>query len=122
MVKDVQRNIQKRIEECNKETNNEPYILIIPFTMSVSKRDRTRLNEDCIHKPIEELKKSFKVCVIYLRKENAQKLGEKDALMDRIIQMVRIMFTKKIETTKKDYDKSMKLEDFLKEKVLFRES
>ena len=108
VVKDVQRNIQKRIEECVKETNGKSYILIIPFTMSVSEKDRTRLNEDCIRKPIEELKKSFKVFIIYLRKETAQKLREKDALMDCII------FDKKIETTKKDYDKSTELEDFLK--------
>lgn len=107
----VNGNIKNRILECENNTNSEPYILIVPFTMSVSKADRTKLNKDCILKPIEELKKKFKVFVIYLRKTNAQNLAQKDALMEQVA-------LKTIETTKDDYDKSEELEKYLREVVI----
>jgi hypothetical protein len=110
-VEHVNGNIKDRILECEKNTNGEPYVLIIPFTMSVSGADRTKLNKDCILKPIEELKKKFKVFVIYLRKINARNLAEKDALMGQVA-------LKTIETTKDDYDKSAELESYLREVVM----
>jgi len=110
-VNDVQKNINGRIRECNEETKGDPYILIVPFTMSTSEADRKKLNKNCILKPIEELKKSFIVFVIYLKKKNAKLLAEKDALMKGITSVV-------IETTKDDYDKSTELEKYLKERVI----
>jgi hypothetical protein len=107
----VNENIKNRISECERKTSGEPYILVIPFTMSVSKADRTKLNKDCILKPIEELRKKFNVFAIYLRKTNAQNLAEKDALMEQIALI-------KIETTKRDYDKSAELEKCLREVVI----
>jgi GTPase SAR1 family protein len=110
-VERVNKNIQDRIDECNEKADRQSYILIIPFTMSVSNADRTKLNEDCILKPIEELKKAFNVFVIYLKKTNAQNRAEKDALMKRIA-------TAEIETTKQDCDKSAELETFLRKEVI----
>jgi ABC-type cobalamin/Fe3+-siderophores transport system ATPase subunit len=107
----VNGNIKNRILECENNTDGEPYILIIPFTMSVSNADRTKLNKDCIVEPIDELKKKLKVFVIYLRKANAQNLSKKDALMEQIA-------LKTIETTKDDYDKSAELEKYLREVVI----
>jgi hypothetical protein len=67
--------------------------------------------KDCILEPIEELRKKFKIFVIYLRKTNAQNLAEKDALMEQAALI-------KIETTKHDCDKSAELEKFLREVVI----
>jgi ABC-type cobalamin/Fe3+-siderophores transport system ATPase subunit len=107
----VNGNIRNRISECKQNTNGEPYILVIPFTMSVSKADRTKLNKDCILKPIKELQKMFKVFVIYLRKTNTRSLAKKDALMEQVA-------LKTIETTKDDYDKSAELEKYVREAVI----
>jgi len=110
-VRLVNDNIKNRIIECEKNTNGEPYILIIPFTMSGSRKKRKKINEDCILKPIEKLREKFKVFVIYLRKTNARNLEDKDALMKRIA-------LKMVETTKDDYDKSAELEKYLKGVVI----
>jgi hypothetical protein len=110
-VDKVQENINRRISECDEKATSKPYILIIPFTMSGSRSEKKKINKDCILKPIEVLKKSFKVFIIYLRKTNAHNLTEKDALMKDIA-----MDT--IETAKKDYDKSRELEKILREKIL----
>jgi len=107
----VQKNIKERTQTCDKESKVKPYTLLIPFTMSGSRKKRKKVNKDCIIKPIEELRKSFKVFVIYLRKTNTHYRAEKDALMKDIA-------VKTIETTKEDFDKSIELEKFLKEKVL----
>ena len=110
-VEQVQDDINKRIQECDKESKGKPYILLIPFTMSGSRAKKKKLNNECIVKPIEELEKKFKVYVIYLKKKNARNLAEKDALMKKIA-------VAEIETTKTDYDKSKELEIFLKEKLI----
>jgi ADP-heptose:LPS heptosyltransferase len=110
-VKQVQENIDNRTQTCDKESKVKPYILLIPFTMSGSRKERKKLNEDCIIKPIEKLKEKFKVFVVYLRKTNARNLAEKDALMKKIA-------IAEFETTKNDYDKSRELEKFLKEKII----
>lgn len=107
----INDNIKKRIIECENNTNGEPYVLIIPFTMSGSRKKRKKINEDCILKPIERLKERFKVFVIYLRKTNARNLKEKDALMRKVASIT-------IETTRKDYDKSAELEKFLRQVVI----
>ena len=75
-------------------------------------RKKKKVNEDCILKPIEELKKSYHVFVIYLRKTNTHHLKEKDALMEHIA------IRPPIPTTKEDYDKSKDLEKVLREKIL----
>lgn len=53
----VQENIKTRIIECDRKATSKPYFLIIPFTMSGSRKKKKKVNEDCILKPIEELKK-----------------------------------------------------------------
>lgn len=110
-VKQVQENINERIQICNEESKRKPYILLIPFTMSGSRTKKKKLNEKCIINPIKELEKKFKVYVIYLRKTNAKNLTEKDALMKRVTSVL-------IETTKDDYDKSKELEKFVKKRVI----
>jgi len=110
-VEDVNANIQMRTDECNKKANGQSYVLIIPFTMSVSSLDRTKLNEDCILKPVERLRKTFNVFVIYLKKTNARNLDKKNALMQKIAMI-------DIETTNKDFDKSAELEAFLRKNVI----
>ena len=110
-VEQVQDDINERIQTCNEKSKGKPYILLIPFTMSGSRTKKKKLNRECIISPIEELKKKFKVYVIYLRKKNAVNVAEKDALMKKIA-------IKEIETTKTDYDKSKELEKFLKEKIV----
>jgi hypothetical protein len=107
----VNKNIENRISECNGKAKSQNYILIIPFTMSASGPDKTKLNKDCILKPIEKLKKSFNVFVIYLKKTNVQNLAEKNELMKPIA-------FSEIETTEKDYDKSEELEVFLRKNVI----
>jgi GTPase SAR1 family protein len=69
-VQRVNADIQARIDECNMRAAGQSFILIIPFTMSVSEVDR-KLNEDCILEPIKELRKTFNVFLIYLQKANA---------------------------------------------------
>lgn len=110
-IAEVNEEIKKRVDECDKKANGQGYTLIIPFTMSVSEVDRTKLNEDCILEPIKELQKRFKVFVIYLRKTNARNLAKKDALMEQVK-------LKTIETTKDDCDKSVELERYLREVVI----
>lgn len=107
----VNKDIEKRISECNKKAESQSYILIIPFTMSVSKADRTKLNEDCILKPIEKRKETFNVFVIYLKKTSAKNLAKKNALMKQIALI-------EIETTEDNYDKSAELEVFLRKNVI----
>jgi hypothetical protein len=107
----VQENIQRRIDQCNEKASSKPYILIIPFTMSGSRTEKKKINKECIVKPINWLKKNFNVFVIYLRKTNIRNLKEKDDLM-------KDMAIATIETTRKDYNKSVELEKALREKVL----
>lgn len=107
-VLQVQENINSRIRECDEKATNKPYFLIIPFTMSSSRKRKKKLNEDCICKPIEELKKRFNVFVIYLRKTNTHHRNEKDALMESVEAMKPYILT-----TKDNYDKSKELEKFL---------
>jgi ABC-type sugar transport system ATPase subunit len=109
-VEQVQDDINERIQTCDEKSKGEPYILLIPFTMSGSRTKKEKLNQECIISPIEELKKRFKVYVLYLRKTNTMNLAEKDALMKKIA-------IAEIETAKTDYDKSKELENFLKEKI-----
>lgn len=111
-VKQVQDDINERIQVCDDESKGKPYILLIPFTMSGSRTKKKKLNEECIIKPIEELKRKFKVYVIYLRKTNARNPIEKDALMKKINAE-----PEPVETTRTDYDKSEELEKFLKKKI-----
>lgn len=110
-VKLVNKNIEKRISECNEKAESQSYIVVIPFTMSGSRKKREKINKDCILKPIEKMKEKFKVFVIYLRKANAQNLAEKDVLMAKVASIT-------IETTREDYDKSAELEKFLREEVI----
>ena len=110
-VKRVQKNIDDRIEECDEKTEGESYILIIPFTIQVNKKDKKSLNKKCITTPIENLKKTCKVFVIYLRKTNTRLLSDKDALMNRL----KIA---EFATSTTDYDKSKELKAFLKRKVI----
>jgi GTPase SAR1 family protein len=111
-VDGVNKDIEKRTDECDKKANGQRYILIIPFTMSFSRADRNKLNEDCILKPIEDLKKAYKVFIIYLKKSNAKLCSQMDALMKRVES------DKTIETTKKVFNKSTELEAFIKEKAI----
>ena len=111
-VEGVNKDIEKRTDECDKKANGQRYILIIPFTMSVSEADREKLNEDCILRPIETLKGRYNVFVIYLKKKNAKNLEQKNALMKRITPH------KEIETTRDDYDKSTELEVYIREKII----
>jgi ABC-type cobalamin/Fe3+-siderophores transport system ATPase subunit len=110
-VENVNKNIENRITECETKTEGKQYILLIPFTMSGKKKERKKINTDCIIEPIEKLKGKFRVFVIYLRKTNAHNLAEKDALMAKVA-------TKRIETTKNDFDSSAELEKFLREIVV----
>lgn len=106
-VDDVKADIEKRIQECEKASQNQDYTLIIPFGIYENK-DRTKLNEECLLKPIEWLKtRGFKVFPIYLRKENTTHLLQKDSLMKRITSTI-------IKSQKHDYDKSRELENFIK--------
>ena len=65
----VEKDIYEQIAICNKKTKGKPYTLIMPFTMRTLNNKRNSLNADCIIEPIENLKKSFNVFVIYLRKK-----------------------------------------------------
>ena len=108
-VKQVKENIKERTQACDLESKGEPYILLIPFTMNIDSANRKRINENCIIRPIEELRKEFKVYIMYLRKTNAQNLAEKDELMKQIN-----AFFITPETTEKDCDRSKQLETYLK--------
>jgi energy-coupling factor transporter ATP-binding protein EcfA2 len=110
-VERVQENINSRIRECDKKATSKPYFLIIPFTMSGSRKKKKKVNADCILKPIEELRKKHHVFVVYLRKTNTHHLKEKDALMKDIAIAT-------IPTTEEDYDKSKDLEKVLRDKIL----
>jgi hypothetical protein len=106
----VNRNIERRIEECDKRAGGQSYILIIPFTISEN-QDRTRLNDTCILEPISELKKKFTVFTLYLNKKNARRQSQKDALM-------KLVKDDEIETKENDCDKSAWLEDFIRKHIL----
>jgi len=75
-VKNVIKNIKRRIKHCEKNSKGKDYVLVIPFSLMKRKK---RTNEDCIIKPIEWLKNhGFSVHVIYLRKLTfADKLATK---------------------------------------------
>jgi len=110
-VKDVNKNIKERIEICGNYTSGKPYILLIPFTMRGSSKRGEKINTECILKPIETLKRKFKVFIIYLRKVSS-KNEERDALMKCLAPSITI------ETTPQDCDKSEELERFLKQLVI----
>ena len=114
-VNDVKENIKERITECNEETKGEPYILIIPFTMRTRNKDRKKLNENCILKPIQHLRKRFNVFVIYLKKKKIKRRLKMDDLMDALMEGIASYV---IETTKDDCDMSKELENYLKKKVI----
>jgi ADP-heptose:LPS heptosyltransferase len=111
--------IQKRIRKCDEELKSKPYILLLPFTMSTSKADRKKLNEDCIIKPIKELEQKFNVFVIYLRKENTKNLTEKDALMKKIdAYFITPDTIKDKDHPKNGCDRSKQLETYIRQKVI----
>ncbi len=64
----LKENIERRISECNREAKSKPIFLIIPFTMSGSRKKNKTVNRDCILKPIENPRKNYHVLVIYLKK------------------------------------------------------
>jgi hypothetical protein len=111
-VEDVNKNIENRIAISEGRVKGEQFVLLIPFTMIGNREKGEKINTDCILKPIEKLKKSFKVYVIYLRKKSLQN-AERDALIEKITPS-----PKRIETTEHDYDKSTELEKYLKESVI----
>lgn len=80
----VTSKVRRWIEECNREGCT---LLVAPFQISIS-RETNEINADCIKKPIAELKKNFKVHVVYLRKNGSRnkpialaRLGRIDNLM-----------------------------------------
>jgi ABC-type cobalamin/Fe3+-siderophores transport system ATPase subunit len=116
---EVQKNINQRIIKSDEKATTKPYFLIIPFTMSGSRKEKKKVNKDCILKPIEELRKSHKVFVIYLRKTKTHHRKEKDALIEEIALIKDVeVIGPPILTTKSDYDKSKELEKVLREKIL----
>ncbi len=118
-VDSVIKNIKDRISECEGKTTSKSYFLIIPFTISGSREKKKKVNSACILKPIEELTKSYRVFVIYLRKKNTHYRKEKDALVEEIALIKDVVVIRPpILTTKEDYDKSDELEKVLKEKIL----
>ena len=118
-VEIVQENIKSRISVCEKKAKSKPYFLIIPFTMSGSVKEKKKINKNCILKPIEELRKSYRVFVIYLRKTNAHHLKEKDALVEKIALIKDVvLISPPILTTREEYEKSRDLEKVLREKIL----
>ena len=94
----VKTRIRKRLKKCDRASQGQDYILIIPFTMFV---EGERINERCIIEPIEWLSsEGFEVFSVYLRKKEAN-LHLKDALMKKIGASV-------IESRKDDYDRQAK--------------
>ena len=105
----VIEDINNRIAECETKTKGEPYILLIPFTMS-TKKGEAELNKGCIKKPLEFLKKCFNVFVTYIQKENPTHKDLKDGLMRQL----EAYFIEP-KTTHDDCDRSEELRTFLKE-------
>lgn len=107
----VIEDINNRIAECEIKTKGEPYILLIPFTMSTRKGE-AELNENCIKKPWEFLKKrfgDFNVFVAYIQKEKPTHEDLKNKLMRRL----EAYFIEP-KTTHDDCDRSEELRAFLK--------
>lgn len=67
-VAEVKKDIQKRLSLCDEKSGGKDYILILPFTIARKNRKNDMPNTDCIQKPIEWLRNSYKVRVVYLRK------------------------------------------------------
>jgi len=67
-VSEVRKDIQKRLDLCDEQSGGKDYILILPFTIARKNGRNDMPNTDCIQKPIEWLRNSYKVKVVYLRK------------------------------------------------------
>jgi hypothetical protein len=84
-VEEVKRKIDKRIDICEKASEGQEYVLVIPFGIYQGKGKNGEINVKCIIEPIISTKaKGFKAIPIYLRKETSQVIHLIDGLMKSI--------------------------------------
>lgn len=74
-------------------------LLIAPFQISIS-RKTDGVNADCIKQPIDQLKKNFKVHVVYMRKNGSRNKPRVLARLSRIDNLVRGLKDEEIESRK----------------------
>jgi hypothetical protein len=94
----VTRKIELWIHNCN---HSDCLLLIMPFQIHFN-RDTGKMNANCIKKPIVELKRKFKVYVVYLRKNGSRNIAprvDKDRLK-RIDDLMRHLQNHEIESSK----------------------
>lgn len=84
------------IGECKREVC---VLLIAPFQISVN-RKTNEINADCIKKPIAELKKNFKVNVVYLRKNGSRNKPIALARLSKIDNLMQGLKNDEIESRK----------------------
>ena len=106
---EVKRNIEQRIDICEKETKGKDYFLIIPF--EVYKNSNGEINSKCIIEPILSLRVKGKVILVYLRKGNAETNQSLDMLMTSLSVKNRIGSTMNHEKQAKE------LEDILRNEM-----
>lgn len=99
---DVVNNINKRLERAKSEVKNrhkmDDFVFIIPFGLYV-RRDDGKINEDCILKPIEQLKKEgHAILLIYLNRPSRKPIYDK---------FMKGLTTHEI-SSRKDYDNQAK--------------
>lgn len=86
-VLEVKKDIQRRLDLCDKEACGKDYILLLPFTIARKNGRNDMPNTNCIQKPIEWLKENYKIKVVYLRKMDYADIMMRD-LADQEIQSV----------------------------------
>jgi hypothetical protein len=64
----VKSDIKERLRLCEEKAGGKDFTLILPFTISRKAGRNDEPNTKCIEKPIEWLKETYEVKVIYLRK------------------------------------------------------
>jgi len=74
-------------------------LLIAPFQISISQRTN-KINADCIEKPVAELKKNFKVHVVYLRKNGSRNRPITLVRLSRIDSLMQGLKNDEIESRK----------------------
>jgi len=84
-VEEVKKRIDKRIDICEKASQGQEYVLILPFGIYQSKGKYGEINVKCVVEPIISIKaKGFRAVPIYLRKEKSKIVHLVDKLMENM--------------------------------------
>lgn len=82
VIKDINERLKNAETEVKKKHDKDDFVFVIPFTL---KREDGRINEDCILKPIEDLRdKGHIVVPIYLNRTHRKQQQLYDEFMKEL--------------------------------------